>query len=571
MRRSIAAGYRQSLGVLTATMLVSSVIMIASFELPQAAAVAHGDVADFNGDGYADLVIGSPPGDPESFSSKITIVYGSASGFSPDDGSGSMESQILPHDREYIGCCMAIGNFNGDEYSDLAFGTRVDGGTVFIVYGSSEGLSTVALGDGTGKDEQTFGFHDIFEPGNDFMSFGQSLAAGDFNNDGYEDLAIGAPEYPGVSPRPGAVYVIYGSSDGLSLNAIAPGDGKNYQKWTQDSGNIDGVGEDGDLFGYTVAVADFNGDGYDDLSIGVPGESIGTVEEAGAVNIIYGSSQGLRATPAADGSGLKNKLFHQDMGLVGIAEPSDSFGETLTTDDFNGDGYGDLAVGVPRESIGTSEWAGAVNVIYGSSQGLNSSAASDDTGAKNQMWHQNSPFINGASETRDVFGASLTSGDFNNDGYDDLVIGTPWETLGSIEKAGAVNVIYGSPTGLSATFVPNQLWHQGSQNVQDTPEPFTLYDDFGEEFGTGLASGDFNSDGYLDLAIGVPNEEKEGSSQEGAVNVIFGSPNGLSATFVPDQYLEGDQFIDLPTIIDSFGWQLASTNSNFSYRPGHLL
>jgi hypothetical protein len=565
---SAATQLKDSAAVLTVTVLLTSVMIIISFQLPQAAADTHNDIADFNGDGYTDLVIGSPPGDPESFDSKITIVYGSPSGFSPDDESGSMESQVLPHNIEYIGCCMTIGDFNGDGYSDLAFGTRVDGGLVFVVYGSSEGLSTVALEDGTGRDEQTFSSADF---GVEFWRFGQSLATGDFNNDGFDDLAAGAPDYPGIAPITGAVIVIYGSSDGLSLNAIAPGDGRNDQKWTQNSPSIDGVGEDQEFFGHTVAVADFNDDGYDDLSIAVPHESLGTVNEAGAVNVIYGSSEGLKATAAADGSGQNDQLFHQDMGLVGKAEQGDSFGETLTTGDFNGDGYGDLAVGIPRESIGANEWAGAVNVIYGSSQGLKVTAAGDGTGRNNQMWHQNSPLINGASEPFDIFGASLTSGDFNNDGYDDLAAAASFESIGTIAKAGAVNVIYGSPTGLSATFVADQMWHQNSPNIEDVAEVFTVYDGFGEEFGTSVASGDFNNDGYFDLAVGVWNEEKEGGSSRGAVNVIYGSPTGLSATFVPDQFLEADQYIDLPTVVDSFGWQLASTNSNFSYRPGHLL
>jgi hypothetical protein len=74
--------------VLTAATLLTSVIIITSFQVPQAAADSDDDIADFNGDGYADLVIGSPAGDPESHYSKITIVYGSASGF--HSGSGSM-------------------------------------------------------------------------------------------------------------------------------------------------------------------------------------------------------------------------------------------------------------------------------------------------------------------------------------------------------------------------------------------------------------------------------------------------------------------------------------------------
>jgi hypothetical protein len=314
-------------------------------------------------------------------------------------------------------------------------------------------------------------------------------------------------------------------------------------------------------------VSDFNGDGYDDLGIGVSNESLGAVDGAGVVNVIYGSSQGLRATAASDGTGRTDQYIHQDMGLVGAAEQGDNFAHTLTTGDLNGDGYGDLVVGVPGESIGSRTKAGAVNVIYGSSEGLNPSAAGDGTGRVNQMWHQDSPLVEGASEVSDIFGRSLVSDDFNNDGYDDLAVGAPTETLGAIAKAGAVNLIYGSPNGLSANFIPDQLWHQNSPGVEDAADVYQTFPSTGEQFGTSLAAGDFNKDGFADLAIGVPNEEI-GGEDTGAVNVIYGSPSGLSATFVPDQFLSANQFIEFPDIVESFGVQVASSNSNYSDLPG---
>ena len=112
---------------------------------------------------------------------------------------------------------------------------------------------------------------------NEGDNFGRALAAGHFNSDGFEDLAIGVPMEGRDS---GAVNVIYGSPAGLA----APGN----QIWHQDSAGIAEQREQGDNFGFALAAGDFNDDGLEDLAIGVPGEDVG----AGAVNVLYGAGPG---------------------------------------------------------------------------------------------------------------------------------------------------------------------------------------------------------------------------------------------------------------------------------------
>ena len=129
--------------------------------------------------------------------------------------------------------------------------------------------------------------------------FGETLAPGDFNNDGYTDLAVGIQySIASTHPNAGAVQIIYGSENGL----IAA----NNQYWTQDGGWIDPEGdgtgnflgdiyggpEDDDRFGESLAVGNFNGDNYVDLAIGVQWEDIGSITSAGAVNILYGTADG---------------------------------------------------------------------------------------------------------------------------------------------------------------------------------------------------------------------------------------------------------------------------------------
>ncbi len=79
-------------------------------------------------------------------------------------------------------------------------------------------------------------------------------------------------------------------------------------------------------------------------------------------------------------------------------------------------------------------------MIYGSNSGL--------TATGDQIWHQDSFGMEGIAEAFDRFGSSLTVGDFNNDGKDDLAIGVPGEDIGNITNAGATNILYGSASGL---------------------------------------------------------------------------------------------------------------------------
>lgn len=259
------------------------------------------------------------------------------------------------------------------------------------------------------------------------------------------------------------------------------------------------------------AQADFNADGFADLAVGVPLEDVDGVTDAGAVNVIYGSAAGLTATG--------NQLWHQNTpDVLDDAERFDNFGAALTAGDFDGDGYADLASGAPGEDVNDKPAAGAVNLLFGSAAGL--------TPAANQLWHQDVPEIEGESAPGDRFGSALASADFGFGAQADLAVGSPFEDFAGASEGGAVNVIYGSAVGLATT--ADQVWHQDIPGVPDEVER----QDF---FGRPLAAGDFDANGFVDLAVGIPQEAQLRNRRVGAVTAIYAGPSGLvaGATVVP--------------------------------------
>jgi hypothetical protein len=552
---------------------------------------------DVNADGYADLVAGQPhihffvPNDGVAW-----ILLGSPaglnySGYRPTGGAT----------QEMLGYAVAgVGDVDGDGYDDVAVGAPgtttlfPSDGSVYVYRGSSGGLLAVPL-------ITRHGFSDS-------CRYGAAVAGpGDVNGDGYADVLVGAPGAVGgiVAPgTPGAVAgaapvgyaeVIAGSSSGVpsvfwqqygsglggdnfGAAVATAGDlnGDDYadfvvagDRWPQPAvrqgratvwlGGATAAafdndllgGATGDALGASVATAgDVDGDGFSDLAIGIPGATVAQPAD-GEVALWRGSASKPVPAPApfwpevegeagaslglAVAGGIDARkagvddLFaaapyadagFTDAGRIRVAEsnwpwPTFAPGSVATgsqagallgnemarAGDVNGDGYEDLITGSARYSTGTPD-EGIAELYYGGPDGLS---------AGSWTFEGPEPYFNAGSD--------VDAGDFNGDGWTDLLVGS-WSANGNAFD-GSARVFRGSLAG---------------------PEPVASWvtPPVGGDtwLGYRIATGDWDADGYDDAAIGAPNASSP-EFHEGRVDVYFGGPGGLDPS--PTWVLEMDQ------------------------------
>ncbi len=483
--------------------------VVVALNAPTTARVADArtkaDTSDFNGDGFADLAIAAP-GETVGGVARaglISVLYSSkdgpvvSSGDSWDRASEGIEGG--PHVDASLGLALASGDFDDDGFDDLAVGAPGDtagamreAGTVTIIGGSEHGL-------GGSHDrllsQNTPGIDGDPEPGD---HFGAALAAGDFDGDGYDDLAIGAPnEKIDDKPDAGTVTLLLGSDSGLRPD--------HARVLMQGTDGLFGTVESDDRFGNALASGDVDG-AFDDLVIGVPGESVGSKRSAGAVVVVHGSRRGLRptyGTPFSEGVA----------GLAGGAESGDRFGEALALGDIDDDGYDDVVIGTPGEGVGGALSAGAITVLFGSDEGVDTADA--------QVITQATKGVPSEAESDDLFGRSLAVGDIDGDDDAEVVVGAPGEGAGPIAGAGSVTVLSGTGDGLSTSGA--RSFYQGKSGVPGIAGT----DEF---FGNGVRLIDLDDDRRAELVVGSPGEDAGPHESGGSVVVVTGTPDGVATS-----------------------------------------
>jgi len=330
-------------------------------------------------------------------------------------------------------------------------------------------------------------------------AFGSSIAVGDFNDDGIDDLAVADREHPNL------VRVFFGTAWVVGQPVGLP-----FAMETITLPTVPGT-----TLGPPVALVagDFGHDASDDddLAVGVPGDSFST-DNAGAVFVFDRVIGG--------GWSLIDTIRQGYDGYPGISEAGDHFGAALAVGNFDQNDLPDLAIGIPGETTSGQASSGTVYIVYQGVGGLYPASV--------EAFYRGYNGLTGAPNANEQIGFALAAGDFNGDSVDDLAVGIPGTTCAGYVNAGSVMVLLGRDDldGLDAAGV--SYWNQTHAGVLDDCEA-------NDRFGSVLVAG--NLDATLigdpvtaDLAIGVPGETIDGVALAGAVNVLFGSSSGITAT-----------------------------------------
>jgi hypothetical protein len=479
---------------------------------------ASGTAGDVNGDGYSDVIVGAYLYDlGENAEGRAYVYHGSATGLATTPAwtvEGNQEDARL---GASVG---TAGDVNGDGCSDVIVGVylydndQTDEGRATIYLGGADGLSTspawsaegnqagAHFGDsvGTAGDVNDDGYDDVIvgaplhdhgennegrayvylggiggpgtspawtaESNQDLSYFGFSVGtAGDVNDDSYSDVIVGAYGYTNDQSSEGRAYVYYGGAAGLSTSPAWQVEGN------QDYARLGSVGTAGDV----------NNDGYSDVIVGARDYDNGQTNE-GRAYVYFGSAGGLSTIPGwtAESNGI-NAYFGRSVGTAG---------------DVNGDGFSDVIVGAPGYSHDIAG-EGRAYVYLGSADGLGSLTA----------------WMAEGNQGGAAFGSSVgTAGDVNGDGYSDVIVGAPFYENGQ-DWEGRAFVYHGGMGALSA--IPD--W--STEGNQDGAR-------LGWSVGT---AGDVNYDGYSDVIVSAPCYDS-GQSDEGAAFVYLGSATGLATS-----------------------------------------
>ena len=416
--------------------------------------------SDVNGDGFDDAIIGARlNSDIATYAGATYVVLGPVSGSLDLSSADAIFTGESADDVASVGIS-GRGDMDGDGFQDIAIGAlgdddiATDAGAAYVIYGPSTGTSSLSaaikLTGETASDKA-----------------GRSVAlVGDVNQDGNDDLLVGAPEYDTTSlTNTGAAYLLYGPISSGSLSGA--------------STIYEGAAA-ADFTGYTVSAAgDVDGDGGADLLIGAYRADPTTFNE-GSTYLVTGTATGSVSLSTA------TARFNGEAS-------SDQSGEAAISaaGDVNGDGYGDIIIGAQRNDPGSLTDAGAAYLLYGPFSGTLSLSSA-------------SAIFTGISASDNAGRAVSGGSDYNLDGNDDILIGAKKDDSAGTE-AGAAFLYFGPATGTTSLATADVTFTGAAA---------------GDEAGITVGFADINGDNKPDVLVGA-HQESTGTSVGGATYILF--------------------------------------------------
>lgn len=388
---------------------------------------------------------------------------------------GVSTNDLLGHD-------LAKGDINGDGFDDLIMGSynmttgTTDNGAINIIYGSATPLS-----------DQTISASNVITYTGEYEYdwAGLSVGTADIDNDGYDDILIGAPQegYTSGASWGGAAYIIYGSSSTLSGGSLGTTVRLSYSQATE-------------YLGYDISsLGDVDQDGYEDFAVGALFYDASDTNNEGAVYVVYGSATRYTSTTV---SSVATRFTGE--------AASDALGSLVQgVGDINDDGYADWITGAPYYGATNT---GAVYIVYGS-------ATRPSAGSISQF-----PRLTGETQNDYIAYAAAGVGDLNNDGITDMVIADNNGNANSMEDNGQTYIIYGSTTAITSQSLSAYAKLTGA-----AASDLSGYD---------VSGGNLNGDDYADFVTSAP-YTNTAAENAGTVFLVHGQSAQITSTGVATQ------------------------------------